>query len=58
MLVFVRVKSMSQVTIGFFSYLPLLKTHSNQEQENSIHHMPYPEIIEELIQWIINYVYV
>ena len=33
-----------------FSYLPLLKTHSNQEQKNAIHPPPHPESIEELFQ--------
>ena len=34
----------------FFSYHPLLKTHSNQERDNAIYHFPFPESIEELVE--------
>ena len=30
-----------------FSYHPLLKTHSNKEKYNAIHHPPLPESIED-----------
>ena len=33
-----------------FSYPPLFKTHSNQEQKKSIHHPPHPDSIEELVE--------
>ena len=33
-----------------FSYHPLLKTHSNQERDNAIHHFPFPGGIEELVE--------
>ena len=29
-----------------FAYHPLLKTHSNQEHDNGIHHFSLPESIE------------
>ena len=39
---------------GIFSYHTLLKTHSNQEHDNEIHHPPFPEIIEQLFGKIIH----
>ena len=33
-----------------FLYPPLLKTHSNQEHDNAIHHFYFPESIEELVE--------
>ena len=33
-----------------FSYHPMLKTHSNQEQDNAIHHPFLPASIEELVE--------
>ena len=33
-----------------FSNQTLLKTHSNQERDNTIHHFHFPEIIEELVE--------
>ena len=39
-----------------FSYNPLVKTHSNQEHDNEIHHPTFPESIEQLVEQIINYV--
>ena len=41
-----------------FSYHPLLKTNSDQEQDNAIHHPTLPESIEQLVEWIINYDFV
>ena len=34
---------------SIFSYHPILKTHSNQEQDNAIHHISLLESIEELV---------
>ena len=34
----------------FFSYHPMLKTHSNQEHDNVIHHFSFPGIIEEVVE--------
>ena len=39
---------------SFFKYHPLLKTHSNQEHDNAIHHLPLPDIIEQLFERIIH----
>ena len=33
-----------------FSYHTMLKTHSNKEQYNAIHHPPFPESIEQLVE--------
>ena len=33
-----------------FSYHPMLKTDSNQKQDNAIHHPLLPDSIEELIE--------
>ena len=52
MLIFVRLKLTSQVTIGFFSSYPLLKTDSNQEHDNAIHFPTFPESIEQLVEQI------
>ena len=35
-----------------FSNHPLLTTYSNQEHDNAIHHIYFPEIIEELVERI------
>ena len=35
--------------IRLFSYHPLLKTYSNQEHDNEIHHFYFPESIDELV---------
>ena len=37
-----------------FSSHPLVKTHSNQEHDNAIHHPHFPENIEQLIEQIIH----
>ena len=37
-----------------FPFHHLLKTHSNQEQDNEIYHPPLPESIEKLVERIIN----
>ena len=50
--IFVRVKLKRHGTIGFCSYLPLLKTHSNKEQINSLFHPLHKESIPELFEWI------
>ena len=39
-----------------FSNHPMLKTHSNKEQDNAKPHPPNPESTEELIEQIIHYV--
>ena len=39
-----------------FSYHPLLKTHSNQERDNAIHHFRFNESIEEIVERINHYV--
>ena len=39
-----------------FSYHPLLKTHSNQDNDNVIHHPPFPESIEQRVEQIIHYI--
>ena len=56
MLVFVKLKSMSQGTIGFFHIILYWRLIKNQEQYNAIHHPTLPEIIEKLVEWIIHYV--
>ena len=37
-----------------FSCHPLLKTNSNQEHDNEIHHFSIPDSIEELVELLIH----